>query len=370
MKDAKQTVLVTGVSGNLGQRLLPLLTGYNVVGIDMAEPPAQYPMRFEKIDLGNEAATARLVSLLRETNVCAVVHLAFVIDPVRTGVLDVDRMWQINVAGTVRIVEAIAEVNRKGGGVRKFIFPSSVSAYGPRLDRPAVESSPLRAHTLPYAVHKRESDEVVQCRANSMGACSTYILRPHIYAGATMQNYLVGSLRGTPTGRGKLGVRFRKKGVRLPLAIPFDRRYMDNLFQFVHVDDVARLIAFILAGADGSGALTLLNVAGRGDPLTFRSCAEIAKSKIIRVPGEITCRLLLKIFWALGISGIPPDALPYMLGSYVMDTTSLRTFLGVEYTNVIRYTVEDALRDCFVEPGKVRLQGASAAESQVLPRAV
>src|SRR5207247_5144416 len=131
--------------------------------------------------------------------------------PVRTGVLDVSRMWQINVAGTARVMEAIAEVNRMGGGIAKFVFPSSVSAYGPDLPRAVDEQHPLGAHTLPYAIHKREADVVVQARAPRLGACSTYLLRPHIFVGASMQNYLVGALRGTPTGRRSIGVRWRAK---------------------------------------------------------------------------------------------------------------------------------------------------------------
>ena len=35
------------------------------------------------------------------------------LDPVRAGVLDLDRMWQINVAGTARVMEAITEANRE-----------------------------------------------------------------------------------------------------------------------------------------------------------------------------------------------------------------------------------------------------------------
>jgi len=61
-----------------------------------------------------------------------VVHLAFVLDPVRAGVLDIDRMWQINVAGTARVLEAVSETNRNGyNTVRKFIHLSSVPPTAP-----------------------------------------------------------------------------------------------------------------------------------------------------------------------------------------------------------------------------------------------
>ena len=344
---AKPRILVTGVAGNLGLRLLPELRDYDVVGVDMREPAGAGLYAFREIDLGTEASCAQLVDLLRDTRCSAVVHLAFVIDPVRTGVLDVARMWQINVAGTARVMEAITEVNRLGGGITKFLFPSSVSAYGPELPHPVDESFALGAHTLPYAVHKRESDLVVQQRASQLGACGTVILRPHIFVGATMQNYLVGSLRGTPSGRAPRAERMRQKGRRLPMVIPFGKEYLETRFQFLHVDDIARLIAWLLRRDDPTRELLILNVAGRGEPVTLARAAELAQQKILRVPGRWAVRAILSLMWGLGISGVPPEALPYMLGTYLMDCSRLEKLLGADYERVLRFTVEDALRETF-----------------------
>ena len=346
---AKPRVLVTGVAGNLGRRLLAELRDFEVIGIDMKPPEGEELYAFRNIDLGEESSCGQVVELLRDYRASAVIHLAFVIDPLRTGVLQVDRMWQINVAGTARVMEAITEVNRLGGGVTKFIFPSSVSAYGPELPRAVDEGYPLGAHTLPYAVHKRESDVVVQARAPHLGACSTYILRPHIFVGASMQNYLVGALRGTPTGRGKLGIKWRAQGKRL-LLLPYGQKYRETRFQFVHVDDMARLLAWIVRREDPERAMTILNVAGRGEPVTLARAAEIAQQKIVRVPGRWACGAILRALWQLGISGIPPEALPYMIGTYLMDCTRLAQLLGKDYERVMRYTVEEALRDNFREP--------------------
>ena len=196
MASTKPVVVVTGIAGNLGSRLLPLLG--RVLG-----------------DWGGlESTPNRLAAAVRahgswaknpprasSTNCCAtrepvsVVHLAFVIDPVRTGVLDVERMWQINVAGTARVMEAITEANRTVDvGIRQFIFPSSVSVYGPSLPAPATEESPLAAHTLPYAIHKKQCDEVVQQRSPALRGCSVYILRPHIFAGRQRGKLFAGSV--------------------------------------------------------------------------------------------------------------------------------------------------------------------------------
>jgi nucleoside-diphosphate-sugar epimerase len=348
MDTAKPTIIVTGVSGNLGQRLVQQLSEYTVVGIDIM-PPTHSPIdRFVALDLGREEATRELLLLLRELRPASVVHLAFVIDPQRSGILDVDRMWRINVAGTARVMEAIAEANRNvETTIRQFIFPSSVSAYGSDLPLPVAEDAPLGGHTLPYAIHKKESDLVVQQRAPSLRGCGVFILRPHIFAGASVENYLMGAFRGTPNGKGPRAARMRQEAKRLPCMLPYGQKYLDNKIQFVHVDDMARLLAWILKREPEAQRLTILNVAGRGDPLTFAQCIELAHAKLVRVPGRWGMRRVLQLLWDWKISAIPPDATPYMTGQYIMNTDRLKKFLGGDYERVIAKTNVEAFADSF-----------------------
>ena len=354
MTTTKPTIVVTGVSGNLGLRLLPLLSDFSVIGIDINPPKTDLPIRFVRLDLGIEESTRTLYNLLKENRPFSVMHLAFVIDPVRTGVLDVDRMWQINVAGTARVMEAITEANRNDdSGVRQFIFPSSVSAYGPDLPGPVLEDFALAAHTLPYAIHKRESDEVVQQRAPALRGCSVYILRPHIFAGASVENYLLGCFRGTPNGKGKRAARMLKEGRRLPCMLPYGQKYLDHRIQFVHVDDMARLLLWILMREPEARRLTILNVAGSGEPLTFGTCIDMARNKLLRVPGKLAMELILRVLWKRGISAIPPEAVPYMTGEYIMNTDRLKKFLGDDYEKVMRYSIVDAYADSFKAPAPV-----------------
>jgi len=316
-----------------------------VVGIDLTPPTASVD-RFVPLDLGREESTRQLHLLLREVQPVSVVHLAFVIDPQRTGIIDVDRMWQINVAGTARIMEAITEANRIAGTiVRQFIFPSSVSAYGPDTPEAVTEDAPLEAHTLPYAIHKKESDLVVQQRAPAMRGCGVFILRPHIFAGATVENYLMGAFRGTPNGKGERASRMRQAGKRLPCMLPYGQKYLDNKIQFIHVDDMARLLAWLLQREPEAQRLTILNVAGRGEPMTFAQCIQMAHAKLVRVPGRWFMRQILQFLWNWKISSIPPAAVPYMTGQYIMNTARLQNFLGSDYERVITKTNVEAFSD-------------------------
>lgn len=348
MNDPRPTILVTGIAGNLGRRLLPFLSEFNVVGVDLSPVPGRPDITVHPLDMGRESSCVALVKLLRESRAEAVVHLAFVIDPLLTGVTDRERMWQINVAGTARVMEAIAEVNRHGGNVRKFIYPSSVAVYGPETPPLVDEDAPLAAHTLNYAVQKAEADGVVRFRAAAMGKCSTYLLRPHIFAGASVENYLVNAIRGRAFGNGRLAAMMRRKQMRLPLLLPVGEEYPKKLLQFVHVDDMARLVTWLLRKAPAdNGEVLPLNVAGSGTPVSIAQCAEIAGARTVRLPSAWLCAKTLALLWNCGISSVPPDAYPYMCGSYTMSTQRLRALLGDDYAKVIQYSSEQALRDSF-----------------------
>ena len=339
-------MLVTGVSGSLGQRLLPLLDAFHVHGVDISPPPeTSAQIEFERIDLGQESSCGRMAAILRDNHAVGVVHLAFVLDPLRTGILDRDRMWRINVAGTARVLEAIAEANRMGANVEKLIHLSSVSVYGPNLKRPARENDELKAHTLTYAVHKKEAELAVQARVQSLGGCDVYILRPHIFAGASVHNYMIDCIRGSAYGPGRLGRMLARRKSKLPIIVPLGKQFIQHKLQFAHVDDVARVIAWLLPRPRASDPLTILNVAGRGDSLTVAQCADVIGTPVKRLPTVTMCRALINTMWNMGVTSIPPDSFPYLIGSYTLDVSKLRSLLGEEYEKIIRYTNEDALVD-------------------------
>src|SRR5438270_8430656 len=207
----KPALLITGVSGNLGLRVLEFLPEFDVIGVDIVAPATPSKLAvFEKVDLAEERSCHQLLELLRKYRPEGVAHLAFINNPV-----DRQRMWHINVSGTGRVLEAVAEHNRMLGGVHKFVVRSSALAYGPNLAKPVSEDAPLQAHILPYALDAREADLAVQARAKGLKS-KTYILRPPVLAGPNTQSYLVDILRGVPTGAGKLAERLRRRNSRLP----------------------------------------------------------------------------------------------------------------------------------------------------------
>lgn len=337
-------VLVTGIAGNLGRRLAPLLKDRLLVGVDLVCPILDHPCtQFCQLDLSQSDAPAILAQLIRENNVQTVIHLAFVLDPVRAGALDEQRQWEINVRGTRHVLEAIEQVNQEKLQVQLFVYLSSVTAYGPNLPGPVSEDAPLQGHTFLYAIHKRETDLLCQAAHPRLGGCAVYILRAHIFLGRSMDNFILRALRGEPSGRSRLGRWMGRLGWRMPVILPRGRRY-DGLFQFIHVDDVARLLPWLCSHYE-RGRLEILNLQGKGKPLTNPDCAAVTGARVFRIPSYRLVDFLLRFLWWSGLSGVPPKALPYFTGPYIMKCDRLRALLGEDFDRMIHHTAEEALRD-------------------------
>lgn len=367
----KPAILITGVSGQLGLRVLEFLPEFDVIGVDVHAPVTSAGISvFEEVDLSEERSCGQLLELLRVYRPEGVAHLGISDQSLRGGAPDRTRMWHRNVAGTGRVLEAVAEHNRMLGGVHKFVFTSNAAAYGPGPAKtgPAVsaisEDAPLEAHTLPYALDARETDMAVQARVAGL-KCKTYILRPHFLAGPAVQNHLIHTLRGVPTGSGKLADRLRRRNSRLPLVLPSGGNYPEHKLQVIHVDDLARLIACIFRRRQTDPQLTIMNVAGRGDPVTLQSAARMANCEIKRVMGRSGCRMAMRLLWNLGISDVPVEALPYLLEPPVLETARLRTFLGDDYKKVLRYTCEEALTETFSNEHSGEFTAKDATDAKV-----
>jgi nucleoside-diphosphate-sugar epimerase len=348
MADPRPALIITGVASDLATHVLPFLAEYEVIGLDLEPPAVNSLQQFVAFDLSKEESCGELTTLIHEVKPVGIVHLSFAKDISESKNYDVDRMWHINVAGTARVMEAITEANRDVHIVEKFIYVSDALVYGPELHVPASEDSKLNAGDFPFAVQQMEADQVVQQRAPSLRGCSVFMLRPQVLAGRGLHNYLIDTLRGNPEGTGKRAERLRQKGERLTYALPFGSDYLQVKKQFLHADDFARVIAYILARTEPeSQRLTLMNVAGRGEALTMEQCVALAKATLKRVPGKLGMEKLLEYRWNAGISNVRPEFCPYILGENVVATDRLKKFLGPDYESTIHYTNADAFADSF-----------------------
>ncbi|HJX84631.1 MAG TPA: NAD-dependent epimerase/dehydratase family protein [Candidatus Angelobacter sp.] len=351
----KPTVLVTGVSGNLGLRLLEQLPDFHVIGVARHLPATLANLAaFETVDLAEEQSCDQMVSLMRSYRPEAVVHLAFVARPAEPGPAERKRMWLVNVAGSGRVAEAIADYNRNSGTIEKFVHLSSAALHRSVAQKPVAEDAPLESQRLPWLMDKRESDLAIQFRTRTLRQCKTYLLRPQTYAGPTARNDLMSALRGTPEGTGRMAERYRRKGTRVPMLLPRGPQYLERRHQVVHINDMARLVAHVLRRKLSDARLNIMNIAGRGDPLTLQHCTEIAGTHVKRFPGKTLSQQAQHLLWGMGLSSIPPEALGSLLDATISDTSRLRVFLGDNYRDVIQYTCEKALQDSFVQERSIQ----------------
>lgn len=164
-------VAITGVAGNVGQFVLGELVahGHDVVGVDLAEPSVEcQPFHQGRIE---DASLLR-----RAFDGCdAVIHLAAVSRP---GIVNDRRVFEVNVLGTLSVLEAVVET-----GVKRLVFASSEAVLGF-----AAATRPLSPSYLPideeyplapqdaYGLSKQFGEEL--CRSfTRRGLVSTICLR-------------------------------------------------------------------------------------------------------------------------------------------------------------------------------------------------
>ncbi len=129
--------VITGGSGYIGGRLIDLLTqreDTEVVILDLRPPAVPRPRtRFVRMDVRDPG----IRTLLETERPDALVHLAFVLNPIR----DEYKMYDIDVNGTQNVLDAAA-----AAGVQQLLVASSTTAYGAFPDNPVplTEEHPVR----------------------------------------------------------------------------------------------------------------------------------------------------------------------------------------------------------------------------------
>jgi nucleoside-diphosphate-sugar epimerase len=320
------TVAVTGPTGTFGFGLLPLLEADDrisrVIGIARRPfDPAAHGWTKLEYRRGDVRDPDALAEAFGDADV--VVHLAFLIvggtSPTRRAV---------NVDGTINAFRAAATV-----GARRFVYASSVAAYGFHDDNPIGmdEDWPTRpAQRLFYAQEKAELEHLLQAESEEHPDLAVYLLRPSIVIGP----HTIGGkqlLPGPLAALGRLlGGRLRRLPVPLPAPVP------DLPLQLVHEDDVGQALLQCVVGAGPPGAY---NIAGDG----VLSAVDVARELGI-IPLPVPARAGQSVAGALARLPFLPSRAGWVEAAShpaVMDTSRAKERLGW----APRYTGLEALRD-------------------------
>jgi nucleoside-diphosphate-sugar epimerase len=326
------TVAVTGPTGTFGFGLVPLLERDDrigrVVGIARRPfDPAEHGWRKLDYRRGDVRDPGALEDAFAGADV--VVHLAFMI----TGTAGRETIRAINVEGTVNAFRAAA-----AAGARRFVYASSVAAYGFHPDNPVgmTEEWPARpAAHLFYAQEKAEIERLLIEESVAQPELELYLLRPPIVLGP----HAVGAKEVLP-GPLAPAVRWLAALVRhAPLPLPV--LAPDHPLQFIHEDDVGQAFLLCIVGAGPPGTY---NITGDG-VMSAAAVAREAGFAALPVPAG-PVRLAARAVAAVPFA--PPLAEWAEAASHpaIMDASKAKRELGWRPV----YTSRDALRATVV-PG-------------------
>jgi UDP-glucose 4-epimerase len=294
--------VITGGSGYIGSRLTELLVERDdterVVDIDVRPPAVPLPKtEYMRGDVRDRAAMRELLERERPD---ALLHLAFVFNPIH----DEARMYDIDVNGTQAVLEAASDA-----GVEQVLVTSSASAYGAFPDNPVpiAEDHPVRGQPdFSYARDKAESDRVCQLWAAAHPDRVMTIVRPTIVFGPNADNFLSKGFTDSPF---------------MPVMDGADTE-----LQFVHEDDTVTAITGLL-DAKAAGAF---NVAADG-VLRLREAAELIGQKVREMKFRTVYRMYA-IAWRLHAPGVgaPAGSLHFIRHSWVVSNDKLKAATGWE----------------------------------------
>jgi nucleoside-diphosphate-sugar epimerase len=324
------TVAVTGPTGTFGFGLMPHLQRDPRIGrvVGIARRPFD-PMEHEWTKLDYRRGDVRDRAALEEAFAGAdvVVHLAFMI----TGAANRGTIRAINVEGTLNAFRAAA-----AAGATRFVYASSVAAYGFHPDNPVgmTERWPVRpAGRLFYAQEKAEIERLLQEQAAGRPELDLYLLRPPIVLGP----HAVGAKGVLPGPVVPLARALTAALDRLPFPLPAPAP--THPLQFVHEDDVGQALRLAVVGAGPPGAY---NIAGDG-VLTVADVARELGLAPVPVPAGVTQAAARAVAALPRPPFVPPAAEWVEAATHpaIMDATKAKRELGFQP----RYTGLEALRD-------------------------
>ncbi|HKG35963.1 MAG TPA: NAD-dependent epimerase/dehydratase family protein [Solirubrobacterales bacterium] len=335
--DTDLTVAVTGPTGTFGFGLLPLLQSDSRVAriIGIARRPFD-PDEHGWTKMEYRRGDVRDPEALREAfeGADVVVHLAFLI----TGNAARETIRDINIEGTLNTFRAAA-----GSGASRFVYASSVAAYGFHRDNPVgmTEEWPARpADRLFYAQEKAEIERLLDDAARANPELGLYLLRPPIVLGP----HAVGAKDVLPGGLDRVFAPLVKglAGRRLPIPVAAP----DLPVQFIHEEDVGQAFVQCIVGAGPPGAY---NIAGDGVMSGVEVVRELGLLPVA-IPGA-PVQAAARAVASLPTPPFFPPATEWVEAishPAIMDTEKAKRRLGWRP----RYTGPEALRDTLHSAGR------------------
>ena len=323
-KQSNLTVAVTGPTGTFGFGLMPLLQEEESVSriVGIARRPFDptergwSKMEYRRGDVRDEAALTEAFA-----GADVVVHLAFLI----VGGAP-ETTHAINIEGTLNAFRAAA-----AAGAERFVYASSVAAYGFHPDNPVgmTEEWHVRpADRLFYAQQKAELERLLRDESDKHPETELYLLRPPIVLGPDA----AGGKVEVPAALVPVGKALRSAVRRFPVPalVP------DIDLQLIHQDDVGQALLQCVIAAGPPGAY---NIAA-DDVVSVVDVARELGFVPIPVHGRsarTAARLVSKVPF------LPPQLQWIEAASHpaIMDTTRARTELGWKP----RYSAIESLRD-------------------------
>jgi UDP-glucose 4-epimerase len=328
--------LITGGSGYIGGRLIDELSGREetelIVDVDLRPPARRWAKtEFVKADVRDRGA---IRGLLKSHEIDLLVHLAFILNPIR----DEAKMYDVDVNGTQAVLHAASETE-----IKQVLVTSSATAYGafPDNPKPIAEDWPVRgAPDFSYAKHKADSDRICQLWALENPDAVMTIVRPSIVFGPSVDNYIVRAIENNPF---------------IPILDGVDEE-----FQLVHEDDVVSALFALLDGKH-PGAF---NLAGDG-LLTWRRAAEMIGKKTREISLK-NMKRFSAVLWRLHVprTEAPPGNLDFIRYPWVVSTEKLKSTTGwqPQYDTLETYKLTMRAKGLLGEaPGRVQAPTAPVA---------
>ncbi len=303
-----RTVLVTGISGNLGRALAKQLhTDARVIGVDR-RPFAGKPKDIDHFQV--DLRKARVEDAFRRRRVDALIHLGIMHDPR----MPFSEAHSFNVVGTQRILDLCIR-----HGVRKVVVLSSANVYGPRPDNSNFlpEEAPLMAADRVSDVRDLiEVDMYAQSFMWRHPELETVILRPVNIVGPSVRNAPSNYLR---------------------LESPLTVMGFDPMVQLIHEEDVCRALVLALR----PGLRGVYNVTGPGEVPLSAVLRELGR-RPLPVPHPLIRPLLRRAFEAR-LTGFPPGEVDHIQYLCVVDGSRFARDAGWSPSWSLRDTIRSVL---------------------------